>query len=120
MGMGMMMGRRTQQFKINGKSFDMDRLDFTAKRGQIERWSVSANTQAHPFHIHGVKFQVLSENGSAPSAQNTGWKDTVLVNSRVELLMRFDKLASADLPYMYHCHILEHEDGGMMGQFSVT
>mgnify|MGYP000138527502 CR=1 FL=1 len=120
MGMGMMMGRRTQQFKINGKSFDMDRLDFTAKLGQIERWSVSANTQAHPFHIHGVKFQVLSENGSAPSAQNTGWKDTVLVNSRVELLMRFDKLASADLPYMYHCHILEHEDGGMMGQFSVT
>ncbi len=74
----------------------------------------------HPFHIHGVRFQVTSENGQPPQAQNRGWKDTVLVDGQLELLIRFEKLATASAPFMYHCHILEHEDGGMMGQFSVA
>lgn len=120
MGMGMMMNRQSQRFKINGQSFDMKRLDFTAKRGVIEHWTVSANMLMHPFHIHGVKFQVLRERGKVPQAQNTGWKDTILVNGNVELLMKFEHYASDALPYMYHCHILEHEDGGMMGQFAVV
>ncbi len=88
-------------------------------QGDVERWTVSANMMMHPFHIHGVTFQILSENGRAPQLQNTGWKDTVLVNGSVDLLARFDQPAPADAPYMYHCHILEHEDGGMMGQFTV-
>ncbi|WP_281858894.1 multicopper oxidase domain-containing protein, partial [Litoreibacter halocynthiae] len=49
-----------------------------------------------------------------------GWKDTVLIDGTAELLMQFEKPASATAPFMYHCHILEHEDGGMMGQFSVA
>ena len=81
---------------------------------------MSANMMMHPFHVHGVTFQVLSENGRAPNPQNTGWKDTVLIDGRAELLMRFDQPASEALPFMFHCHILEHEDGGMMGQFAVV
>lgn len=74
----------------------------------------------HPFHVHGVRFQVVSENEQQPRSENRGWKDTVLVNGQVELAVRFEKQASRSAPYMYHCHILEHEDGGMMGQFSVS
>ncbi len=120
MGPGMMMRRSSNRFSINGQPFDMQRMDFTIQRGTLERWSVSADMMMHPLHVHGVKFQVLSENGRAPSLQNSGWKDTVLIDGRVELLMKFDQPASESLPFMFHCHILEHEDSGMMGQFSVV
>ena len=65
-------------------------------------------------------FQVLSENGGPISPRNRGWKDTVLVDGRVEIAVRFEQPASTDKPFMFHCHILEHEDGGMMGQFAVV
>ncbi len=119
MGMGMMFGRSGRRFSINGNAFAMDRIDFRVTQGAVERWTVKADMMMHPFHVHGVKFQVLSENGRAPQRQNTGWKDTVLVNGSVDLLIRFDQPAPANAPFMYHCHILEHEDGGMMGQFTV-
>ncbi|EPX77563.1 multicopper oxidase domain-containing protein [Litoreibacter arenae] len=120
MGMGMMMSRSGQQFSINGETFDQKRLNFTVAQNSVERWVVSADMMMHPFHIHGVRFQVVSENGQTPRAQNDGWKDTVLIDGTAELLMQFEKPASATAPFMYHCHILEHEDGGMMGQFSVA
>lgn len=120
MGMGGMMGRGNGSFAINGHSFDMERLDFNIERGSVERWRVASSMMMHPFHIHGVRFAVLSENGREPSAWNKGWKDTILVNGEVELLAAFDQPAAGDAPFMFHCHILEHEDGGMMGQFSVT
>lgn len=115
MGGGMMGG-----FSINGRPFDHNRIDFTSRTGQLEKWTVRASMLAHPFHIHGTSFQVISENGRSVRPENTGWKDTVLVENEVELLVRFDKKAPDDAPFMYHCHILEHEDAGMMGQFSVT
>ncbi|GIX13322.1 MAG: cell division protein FtsP [Paracoccaceae bacterium] len=122
MGPGMMLGMLLggSVFSINGQSFDMGRTDFTIARGSTERWRITADTMMHPLHIHGVRFAVLSENGHAPAAQNLGWKDTVLVNGQAELLVRFDHPAPPETPFMFHCHILEHEDGGMMGQFAVT
>jgi FtsP/CotA-like multicopper oxidase with cupredoxin domain len=51
--------------------------------------------------------------------ENSGWKDTVLVAGQTEIIVRFDHSAPPEFPYMYHCHILEHEDAGMMGQFTV-
>ena len=120
MGMGMMMRRSDSRFSINGAAFDMGTINFDIRRGTVERWTVSADVMMHPFHVHGVSFQVLSENGRAPLPQNSGWKDTVLINGWAELLIRFDQGASPQTPFMYHCHILEHEDGGMMGQFTVT
>ena len=74
----------------------------------------------HPFHVHGTRFQVIAENGRAPQVHNRGWKDTVLVDGSVDILVRFDRKAPQSAPYMYHCHILEHEDSGMMGQFTVA
>ena len=115
MGGGMMGG----SMAINGRPFEEKTINLRAKQGTIEKWTVSAAMLAHPFHIHGVTFQVLSENGNAPRLENQGWKDTVLVNQEIELLVRFDQPTSDSTPFMYHCHILEHEDAGMMGQFVV-
>ena len=119
MGMGMMMRRASNRFSINGDAFDMDTINFEIPRGTVERWKITADMMMHPFHVHGVSFQVLSQGGRSPTAQNAGWKDTVLVDGSAELLVRFDQDASRETPFMYHCHILEHEDGGMMGQFTV-
>jgi FtsP/CotA-like multicopper oxidase with cupredoxin domain len=120
MGGGMMGGGMMGGFSINGRPFDHERIDFTAKQGETEKWTIRSSMLAHPFHIHGTSFQVISENGASPRSENLGWKDTVLVENEVELLVRFDKKAPETAPFMYHCHILEHEDAGMMGQFMVV
>ncbi|MGV8856279.1 MAG: multicopper oxidase domain-containing protein [Devosia sp.] len=119
MGMGgMMMGGGG--FAINGQPFDMARIDFEVALGSVERWHIRSTMVAHPFHVHGVRFRVLSENGAPPRPENTGWKDTVLVPGEAEIVARFDQPAGRDVPLMFHCHILEHEDAGMMGQFTVS
>ena len=119
MGMGgMMMGGGG--FAINGRPFDMRRIDFDVALGSVERWQIRSTMVAHPFHVHGVRFRVITENGGPPRPENTGWKDTVLVPGEAEILARFDQPASRETPFMFHCHILEHEDAGMMGQFTVT
>ena len=130
-GMGAMIGRamgmlgdadhaEAQMMGINGRSFSMNRVDVTAKLGTSEIWEVTSTMMAHPFHIHGVSFRILSNNGRKPSAEQSGWKDVVLVQERAEILVRFDHPAASKMPFMYHCHILEHEDHGMMGQFAVV
>jgi len=76
----------------------------------------------HSFHVHDVQFQVLSIGGEAPPAELTGRKDTIYLrpNTAYRLIMRFDDYADVESPYMYHCHLLWHEDQGMMGQFLVV
>jgi blue copper oxidase len=118
MGMGMMMGGGG--FAINGRPFEMDRIDFNVKLGSVERWVIRSTMVAHPFHVHGVQFRVLKEDGAQPRPENTGWKDTVLVPGETEILARFAHPATKSKPFMFHCHILEHEDAGMMAQFTVT
>ena len=102
---------------INGQAFDMSRIDERVRLGDVEIWEVSGETMAHPFHVHGVHFEVLRQGGGTPSVRDQGLRDTVLVKDPVELLVRFTQPA-VKAPFMYHCHILEHEDGGMMGQFA--
>ncbi len=77
---------------------------------------------AHPFHIHNTQFRLLDRDGRPVQPHENGLKDTVLVHpgESVRILIRFDHYSDPDLPYMYHCHILEHEDAGMMGQFTVV
>lgn len=107
-------------FTINGRSYDPARIDFHIPLGQTERWVISGGAALeHPFHVHGVHFRVVSEGGATPRPENQGWKDTVLVSGAIEIEVRFDHPAPPQFPYMFHCHILEHEDAGMMGQFSV-
>lgn len=119
---GGMMGRRRggPPLGINGRSFEMDRVDFRAAINKPELWTIQANMMGHPLHIHGTLFRILSVNGQTPPEHQRGWKDTVYVTGEAEVLTTFEKRATSQKPYMFHCHILEHEDGGMMGQFTVT
>ena len=108
--------------QINGKSMDPDRIDEVVTRGTTEIWEVvNRHGQPHSFHVHDVQFQILSVDGAPPPAYLSGWKDTIYLPPRVPttLIMRFTDYADPDFPYMYHCHLLAHEDKGMMGQFVV-
>lgn len=108
--------------RINGQAFDMNKPMFAAAKGQHERWVISGqgDMMLYPFHIHGTQFRILSENGKAPAAHRAGWKDTVRVEGGVsEVLVKFDHDAPKEHAYMAHCHLLEHEDTGMMLGFTV-
>lgn len=128
MGMNMDHGSHDGDFdfhsanRINGKAFDMNTPLFAAGKGQYERWVISGegDMMQHPFHIHGTQFRILSENGKPPAAHRSGWKDTVNVyGARSEVLVKFDHDAPKEHAYMAHCHLLEHEDTGMMMGFVV-
>jgi bilirubin oxidase len=110
-------------FRINGKSMDINRIDFQVKANSTEIWEISnASPMAHPFHVHNVQFRILDRDGNRPHPSESGLKDVVLVQGgeRVKIIMKFPEYSDAKVPYMYHCHILEHEDQGMMGQFTVV
>jgi len=109
--------------KINGVSMDMDRIDQTIKVNDTEIWEITNGSDLpHPFHVHDVQFLILTRDGSPPADSEAGWKDTVLVMPRetVRIITHFSDFTDAENPYMFHCHILEHEDAGMMGQFVVV
>ena len=105
---------------INGKSFAMGRIDEKVTLGATEVWEIVSPEMAHPFHLHGAHFRVLSEDGERAKLWNGGVKDTILVDNSAEILVTFHRKADASAPFVYHCHLLEHEDGGMMGAFTVT
>ncbi|TLS43161.1 copper oxidase [Streptomyces montanus] len=109
---------------INGHKMAMDRVDETVTRGTTETWTVrNTNGMPHNFHVHDVQFRVLEVNGKTPPPHLLGAaKDTVFVPSgtTMKLALRFEGPADPDTPYMYHCHLLYHEDQGMMGQFVVV
>ena len=109
-------------FNINGLTMDMDVINHRIRLGDIEIWELTnPNIQAHPFHVHGEPFQILTRNGTLPPANEMGWKDVVLIrpDETIRIIKRFGDFSDPVLPYMYHCHILEHEDLGMMGTFTV-
>ena len=107
---------------INGAAMDMDVINERVQRGVWERWRIRSNQGAHPFHVHGCSFLIEQMEGSAASPDQRGWKDMVVLDDDdwSEIVVRFDHPATEQYPYMYHCHILEHEDRGMMGQFTVS
>ena len=106
---------------INGLQMDMSRIDVRVQLGDTERWTLSSGEGQHVFHPHQIQFQILSINGEPPPPEESGWEDSVLVNSEREVVIaaRFNTYAAEEIPYMFHCHILDHEDLGMMGQFLV-
>jgi bilirubin oxidase len=102
---------------INGKMMDMNRVDVHASLGATEISDIeNVVGMDHPFHLHGFQFQVL-ERGGKPEPFRS-WKDVVNVRKHesVRIIVRYD-----DFPgmWMYHCHILDHEDHGMMGILEV-
>lgn len=113
----------TTNFFINGVKFDMETVNFMTELGKTEVWTITNQTMmAHPFHVHGNSFYVIQKNGTTPATNERGRKDVVMVppmNGSVKIVMKFEDFADSEMPYMYHCHILSHEDTGMMGQFLV-
>jgi blue copper oxidase len=109
-------------FEINNSSFDMNVINYNIPLDNTEIWSLNNQTGiAHPFHIHDVQFFILDINGVAPPTNMQGRKDVVLVPAQqtVRFITKFEDFADSIVPYMYHCHMLSHEDDGMMGQFLV-
>jgi bilirubin oxidase len=107
-------------FNINGEHFDMDTINETVYLNTTEKWRITNQTGiAHPFHIHDVFFYVLNVNGGPVPDYLQGKKDVVLVMPMqyVEFITKFEDFANDTIPYMYHCHLLHHEDDGMMGSF---
>lgn len=101
------------QGMINGEKMDANRVDLHGHLGTTEIWEIqNAVGMDHPFHLHGFRFQVLDRDGVPEPFPS--WKDVVNVpkHSAVRIVVHFD-----DFPgkWMYHCHILDHEDEGMMG-----
>lgn len=102
---------------INGRLMDMDRVDVSAPLGATEIWQVENIVgMDHPFHLHGFQFQVLDRDGVPEPFP--AWKDTVNLprKSVVRLIVRYDNYPGK---WMFHCHILDHEDHGMMGILEV-
>ncbi|MFT4041306.1 MAG: multicopper oxidase family protein, partial [Thermomicrobiales bacterium] len=103
---------------VNGQTFDPDRVDETVELGATEEWRIrNSSYDVHPFHIHVNDFQVISVNGQPHEARS--WEDTFPVPAFDEIVMRTRFL---DFPgkFVYHCHILDHEDMGMMGIVEVV
>src|SRR6266550_2687542 len=98
---------------INGRVMDMNRSDVISKLGTTEIWQIeNVVTMDHPFHLHGFQFQVLDRNG-VPERYRS-WKDAVNVpkHESVRFIVRYEDFSGR---WMFHCHILDHEDHGMMG-----
>ncbi|WP_208322352.1 multicopper oxidase domain-containing protein [Mumia sp. ZJ430] len=123
---------RTRSFtisalEVNGRKMDMNRVDARVEAGSTEIWELSARDGSpHNFHVHDVQFRVLDVGRRDPAPDQRGWKDTVNVRpgEPVRIAIRFDLPSGADgpgdSPYMFHCHLLRHEDSGAMGQFLVV
>jgi spore coat protein A len=127
---------RALGLQINGKGYDDPVTEFV-KLGSIERWRFINNTEdAHPMHLHLVQFQILERQGfnpvafrngtlelvgtrRTPAANEAGWKDTAVVNPRevLTIVARFEGYTGR---YVFHCHMLEHEDHDMMRPYEVV
>ncbi len=107
----------SNEFFINGKEFDENRVDVAPTLGTVEEWTLrNATTEQHPFHIHVNDFLVLSVNGKPYGAH--GLQDTVILppGQDVKVLIPFEDFTGK---FVFHCHILAHEDHGMMAVVDV-
>ena len=102
-------------FYINGKEFSADRTLFNPQIGTTEEWTIKNTTkEEHPFHIHVNDFQVMSINGKPVDAKSLRDTQALPIGGEIVIRMRFTDFLGR---YVFHCHILAHEDGGMMGQY---
>jgi FtsP/CotA-like multicopper oxidase with cupredoxin domain len=117
LAMGMGVGMGAMSFTIDGRVFDPDRDDQTVTFGTTEEWTVlNTSPMAHPFHLHAWPFHVIAASTGVPPVGVR--QDVVLVPARgwVRLLIPFTDYRGRAV---YHCHILDHEDRGMMGTINV-
>jgi bilirubin oxidase len=103
---------------LNNRPFEMGRVDMIGALGDTEIWEIENLVgMDHPFHLHGFQFQVLDRNGVPEPFPS--WKDTVNVpkHETVRFIVRYENFPGK---WMFHCHILDHEDQGMMGVLEIT
>ena len=124
------------RWRINDRVFAMGETPIEVKRDTVETWLIRNyfNSMPHAMHLHGFHFQVLERQTSPDQiaalkiddrgrlATDLGWKDTVLVwpGESVKIAIDFTLPFAGEQTYMFHCHNLEHEDGGMMLGVKVT
>jgi FtsP/CotA-like multicopper oxidase with cupredoxin domain len=109
-------GLAEPKFMINGAQYP-DVTPIAGVANAVEIWEIRNDSEMdHPFHLHGTFFQVLDIGGVAPD--HLGWKDTVNVPQRQTL--RFAVRYGDPGRWLYHCHILEHAERGMMGELEVS
>jgi FtsP/CotA-like multicopper oxidase with cupredoxin domain len=109
-GMGM-------AFLINGKTYDHERIDTRVQLAETEEWElVNTGVMDHPFNLHVNPMQVISRNGGPEPYR--AWRDVVLVRAgeTVHVRIRFNDFPGKSV---YHCHILDHEELGMMGNLLI-
>jgi suppressor of ftsI len=105
------------QFFINGKQFNHHRIDVHAEIGTTEEWTIrNVSDEQHPFHLHIDDFQVISINGKPYKARSLQDTQVLPVHGEVVIRPRFTQFTGK---FVYHCHILAHEDNGMMGVIDV-
>jgi FtsP/CotA-like multicopper oxidase with cupredoxin domain len=112
-GMGMGSGSSMMGFTIDGKEFDPARIDTIVQGGTVEEWTLTnTSPMDHPVHLHVWPMQIVEQNGL--TANRILWQDVVNVPARSSVRVRipFEDFTGKTV---YHCHILDHEDGGMMG-----
>lgn len=117
MDMGMGMRGRMMSFTIDGREFDHERTDQQVAAGTIEEWTIrNTSPMDHPFHLHVWPMQVLEERGQV--VKEPRWRDVIDVPADGQVVVR---IPFEDYPgrTVYHCHILDHEDLGMMGVIDV-
>lgn len=114
----------TSSTTINGREMDMSRIDEVVVAGSTELWEIrNVSGTVHNFHIHDTQFEIVEMSGMRPGHPAlAGRKDTVFMppGATARLLVPFGRHTDPETPYMYHCHLLRHEDNGMMGQFVVV
>jgi FtsP/CotA-like multicopper oxidase with cupredoxin domain len=103
---------------LRGFKFKPDHAKWNSEIWTVENVGMGMMQVPHSFHVHDVQFSVLSINGQKPNPLYSGPKDTILLmpGDKVVIAMMFKDYTGI---YMYHCHFLEHEDSGMMGQFLI-
>lgn len=104
---------------INGQRWQANRIDAHVKLNSQEKWTITAEFP-QAFYIQGAEFQIISVDGNTAALDDSGWKDTVWVEDKVELLVRFKQPSSAQNPFLFYSQNLEQLDAGAMGQFVVS
>lgn len=116
-------GPPNKEFAFDKKYFDMHTVDHVVKLNAVEAWTITNDrTFGHSFHIHDVQFKIVARSDGPIPDYEQGWKDTLYVprGQSATFIARFDDFASDTDAFMYHCHMANHEDGGLMGQFLVS
>ncbi|MEU4091201.1 multicopper oxidase family protein [Streptomyces sp. NPDC026673] len=107
------------EFYINGRKYAPDRVDFTSALDTVEEWTVRNDSdEEHSFHVHTNQFQLMSTNGQATDPDHR-WFDTVNVPARGNVVIRIPFTDFTGRTVL-HCHILNHEDMGMMAVLDIV